>query len=520
MQTRNRMAPNNKSALQKSAIVICIVLIHLVMIFVPNSWSGPRYGGKLNLGMEYKIYGFDLIKTRIFTASAQTAGHLIMDRLFEVDENGEMIPMLGLSMTPSKDGKTWTIELRRGVKFHDGIPFNADAVAHHWQRILNPENRYRGMSQLRAIAAVEKTADFTVQFHLKHPWAPFPTFLATRKAMASWIPSPKSVDAGTQNRHPVGTGPFIFKSWKSEDQIVMVRNPNYWQAGKPYLDEVVLRVMPDADTRYAALISGQLDLLYTDRPSHIKKLMADSRFKPSIGKGTGAGALVLNTRKPPLDDVRVRRALAYAWDQERYIKTVFRNVVPFATHWFGDGVLCNDVAYRHPNLEKAKALIQDYGKPVKIEYIHSATQRGRESAQVFQQFLKPIGVVVDAVPLDWGAIYKRVFGRNYDVASWGFPAIDDMGTVSLLALHSKGPYNLSGYANPVVDDWLFKQNRSTDPAFRQKALCEVVRHVHDDVPVLLLCGRKYYLFSSTRVKGFPDPHQEAIRLSEVWMSEE
>lgn len=489
------------------------------MIFVPGSWSEARYGGTLSLGIEYKMYGFDLIKTRIFTVSAQTAGHLIMDRLFDVDDQGDVIPMLGLSMTPSEDGKTWTIELRRGVRFHDGAPFNADAVVHHWQRILNPENRYRGRSNLQAITAVEKAAEFTVRFQLKHPWEPFPRLLATRKARVSWIPSPKAVEAGTQNRHPVGTGPFTFKSWKSDDRLVMARNQNYWQAGKPYLDEIVLRVIPDAETRYAALISGQLDMLYTDRPSHIKKLRSDNRYRLAIGKGTGAGTLILNTRKPPLNDVRVRRALAHAWDQGKYIKTVFKDIVPFATHWFGDAILCNDVAYRYPDIEMAKALIQEYGQPVEIEYIHSATQRGRESAQVLQQFLKPIGVAVKAVPLDWGAIYKRVFSRQYDISSWGLPSLDDMGTVSLLSLHSKGPYNLSGYANPSVDQLLMKQNLSMDPVVRQKVLCEVVRHVHDDVPMLLLCGRKYYLFASTRVNGVPEPHQEAIRLTEVWMAQ-
>ena len=506
-----------KPVIIKSLIIVCVSWAMVFMVQLPSAWSGPRYGGTLNLGIEFKLYGFDSIKTRIFTVSAQTAGHLIMERLFDTDETGDIIPMLGLSMTPSPDGKTWTIELRRNVKFHDGTPFNADAVVHHWQRILNPQNRYRGVSSLRAIASVEKAADHTVKFHLKHPWKPFARLLASRKAMAFWIPSPKAVDAGTQNRAPVGTGPFVFKSWKGDDRLVMVKNPDYWRAGKPYLDKIIVRVMPDADTRYAALVSGQLDVLYTDRPSHVKKLVADSHYKTIIGKGTGAGILILNTRKPPLDDARVRRALAHAWDQEKYIKTVFQDIVPFTTHWFGDSVSCNDVAYRYPNFARAKALIREYGQPVEIEYIHSATQRGRKSAQVLQQMLKPIGVAVTAVPLDWDAIYQRVFRRQYNIASWGLPDLDDMGTVSLLALHFKGPYNLTGYANEAVDNLLVKQNRSMDQKVRQEALCEVARHVNDDTPYLFLCGRKYYLFAATKIRGLAEPHQEAIRLADVWV---
>ena len=143
------------------------------MVLIPGAWSGPQYGGTLKLGIEFRINGFDPIQTRIFSVSAQTAGHLIMDRLFDLDEKGDIIPMLGLSMTPSEDGKTWTIDLRRGVKFHDGTPFNADAVVHHWQRILNPKNRYSGRVGLRPLTSVKKVNEFTVRFHLKHPWKPF-----------------------------------------------------------------------------------------------------------------------------------------------------------------------------------------------------------------------------------------------------------------------------------------------------------------------------------------------------------
>ena len=519
MGIRREISTHRKPVLRNRSIIYCIFFVCIHMMIVPKVWSEPKYGGALSLGIEYKLFGFDAIQTRLFTVSAQTAGHLIMERLFNVDEKGDIIPMLGRSMTPSEDGKTWAIQLRQGVRFHDGTPFNADAVVHHWQRIMNPKNRYRGMGSLRAIVAVEKADEFTVNFRLKHPWEPFPRLLATRKAMAFWVPSPKAVDAGTQNRSPVGTGPFIFKSWKRNDHLVMVRNLNYWQAGKPYLDEIVIRVIPDADTRYAALISGQIDVLFTDRPTHVKNLMTDSRFTSAVGKGTGAGILILNTRKPPFNDVLVRRALAHAWDQEKYIRIVFQDIVPFTTHWLGEGASCGDTAYRYPDVAKARALIQEYGQPVEIEYIHSATQRGRQSAQVLQQMLKPIGVKVNAVSLDWGAISQRVFRRQYDIASWGLPALDDMGTVSLLALHSKGPYNLTGFSNASADKLLMKQNLSMDPEVRREALCQVARHVNMDVPFLTLCGRKYYLFAGKNIKGLPNPHQEAIRLAHLWRRE-
>jgi 4-phytase/acid phosphatase/peptide/nickel transport system substrate-binding protein len=314
----------------------------------------------------------------------------------------------------------------------------------------------------------------------------------------------------------VGTGPFVFKSWNDGDRIVLAKNENYWQPGKPYLDEIILLIIPDAQTRYAAFVSGQVDVMYTDRPTHVRKLQADPRFVTHAGEGTGGGTLVMNTRKPPLDDVHVRRALAHAWDQEKYIKMVFQDTVPFVTHWYGEKLDCV-AEYRYHDVEKARTLIRKYDKPVEIEYIHSATQRGVESAMVVQQLFKSIGVTVRAVPLDWGALYKRVFQRNFDLASGGIPGMDDMGVVTRLLFHTKSTWNLSGYSNEDVDRLLIKQKLSVDQETRNQIWCEVARQVNKDAPILLLCGRRYYLFATREVKGLPVPRDNYIRLDPVWL---
>ena len=299
---------------------------------------------------------------------------------------------------------------------------------------------------------------------------------------------------------------------------MLTQNRNYWRSDKPYLDEIVLQIIPDAQARYAALVSGQVDLIYTDRPTHVRKLKANPQFSTIVGEGTGAGTLVMNTRRPPLDDVRVRRALAHAWDQEKYIKMVFQDTVPFVTHWYGDQLECANASYRRHNLEKARALFREYGRPVEIEYIHSATQRGVESALVVQQLFKPIGVMVKSVPLDWSAVYKRMFEGNFDLASGGIPGMDDMGIVTRLIFHTKSTWNLSGYSNEDVDRLLIKQKMSVDQETRNQVWCEVAHQVNNDAPILLLCGRRYYLFAAPEVKGLPAPHNNSIRLDPVWLA--
>jgi len=499
------------------SIFICLFFLFTNMCLFQEVSAEPIYGGKLQLALEYKVYGFDAVKSPGLPPTGWVAGSLIMERLFESGENGDLIPVLALSATPSEDQTIWTIKLRQGVKFHDGTPFNADAVVNHWGRILNPENRYRGLLALRAIKAVEKIDPYTVNFLLRHPWKPFLSALTGHRGLAAMIPSPQAVADDLQNRAPVGTGPFIFKEWKSADRIVVTKNPAYWQKDKPYLDEITIRIIPDHETRYAALVSGQVDMIYTDRPKHIKKLTKDSNFNKITAGGPGAIILLLNTKKPPLDDVRVRRALAHAWDQKAYLKVSFKNTMPYVEDWYKDALDCGNVNYREPDIEKAKALIKSYGQPVELEYLHSATARGRETAEIVQQMFKKIDVVVKPAPSDFGRILKQLFSKNYNMASWIIPGVDEMGPITRVSFHSKSPFNLSGYSNEAVDSLIVKQSMSLDGETRREALCEIARIVNDEVPFLYLFGRKFHVFTATKVRDVPPPRNEYIQLSNVWL---
>jgi 4-phytase/acid phosphatase/peptide/nickel transport system substrate-binding protein len=501
----------------RGSITTFLLLFVIIFFFFQSAVAEPHYGGKLQIALEYKVYGFDAIKSPGLPPTGWVAGSLIMERLFESGENGELIPVLGLSATPSDDQTVWTIKLRPGVMFHDGTPFNADAVVAHWQRILNPENRFRGLLVLRTIKAVDKVDAHTVRFHLRHSWKPFLSTLTGHRGLAAMIPSPKAVQNDVQNRAPVGTGPFVFKEWKSGDRIVATRNQDYWKKDKPYLDEIKIRIIPDHETRYAALVSGQVDMIYTDRPKHIHKLSADSGYSKITAGGTGAIILLLNTKRPPLDDIRVRQALAHAWDQKAYLKLSLKNTMPYVEDWYEETLDCGSINYRGHDIEKAKKLIAFHDKPVEVEYLHSATPRGRETVGIVQQMFKNINVSVKPVPLDFGGILKRLFSKKYDMASWLIPGVDEMGPTTRITFHSKSPFNLSGYSNEAVDDLLKKQSVSLDDAIRAEALCEVARKVNNEVPFLYLFGRKYHLFAKKKVKNVPPPRNEYIRLSNVWI---
>jgi 4-phytase/acid phosphatase/peptide/nickel transport system substrate-binding protein len=485
----------------------------------PLRAAEPKYGGTLTFVGEIDAMGFDAIKARSLVGPGRLLGNLVMEKLFNRGKDGGLIPVLGLSATPSSDGKVWTIVLRRGVTFHDGTPFNADAVVSHWQRLLDPQNRYRGRLLLRPIVSVEKTGDYEVRFNLKHAWLPFTSFLTSPTGFAGLIPSPKAVADGVHNRAPVGTGPFVFEEWKTGDRMVVTKNPNYWQKGKPYLDRIISRPIPDHESRYAALASGQADMMITDRPIHVKKLTGNPDFAKMPLVWRGAGILVLNNTRAPLDDVRVRRALALAWHQKDYIAASFKNIMPYTEHWYGDAFDCGDVSYPSPDLEKAKDLLAEYGKPVEIEYVHTATNRGHEAGMIVQQMFKKIGVTVNPVPSDFPGIMKKLIGKNFDMTSWLIPGFYDMSPITTAILHSQSPWNMTRYASDKMDHLLRRQVSSTDPRERSKIMCTIARKVNTDVPWLYLFGRTYYLFARNNVKNVTLPvlGEEGLVLGEVWI---
>ncbi len=501
----------------RGGIVLCAVLAFTVSGATQTAYAAPKQGGSLQVADEIDATGFDAIKTRTMAGIGGMAANLVMERLFEMDKDSQLIPVLGLSATPSADGKTWTIRLREGVSFHDGTPFNADAVVRHWQRILNPENRYSALILLRPITSVEKTGNYEVRFNLTHPWLSFTASLASPHGFAALIPSPKAVVDDIQNRAPVGTGPFIFKEWKSGDRIILTRNSRYWQAGKPYLDEIVLRTILDHETRYAAAVSGQVDVMITDRPNHVKSLSENPKFAAILREPAGAYILALNTSKPPLNDVRVRRAFAYAWDQGKYLKTSYKNIMKYTENWYGDALSCDETGYLHPDLEKAKALVAEYGKPVEVAYLHSPTVRGRETGEILQQMLKPIGVGVTLVPADWAAITKQIFSKEYDIATWGILGSDEIEPYTMAAFHSESPWNITRYANEEVDKLLLALRTSMDPAERKAAFCRITRQVNHDAPFLYLCAPIHYAFAGKDLKNLPKWRYGFLPLADVWI---
>jgi 4-phytase/acid phosphatase/peptide/nickel transport system substrate-binding protein len=367
------------------------------------------------------------------------------------------------------------------------------------------------------VASVDKIDNFTVRFTLKHNWTDFLPYLTSPAAIATYIPSPKAVAAETQNRAPVGTGPFMFKEWLSGDRLIVVKNPNYWRKGEPYLDQITYRTIPDMQTRFASLQAGDVDLIYTDMGKDILAAEKNSDLKIWASDSNGAGIFYLNTSKPPMDDVRVRRALAHAWNQEQYIKTIHAGVHPVAKDPFGLELSCGDVGYREPDLEIARKLIKDYGKPIEFEFLHSSTQRGREAGAIIPQMFKEIGATVKPIPVTLPQMAKSVFKNNYQMSGWTLYDSPAIGVALEGNLGSKSRGNVSHYQNTELDKLLETQKTTTDPDMKQEALCEIAKIINEDVPFLYRLGWRHHLIGKKEIQGIDDFQYAAFKVNKAWL---
>ena len=479
-----------------------------------------KRGGVLYIGIEVPFHGFDILLQGSLNPPQAPLNNLILEPLFRRDKSGNLIPILGLSAVPSADEKSWDITLRQGVVFHDGTPFNADAVVHHWTRILDPKYKFRGRRLLKPIQKVEKNDDYAIRFHLDHPWPAFINIISNELALLAFIPSPKAVDAETHHRKPVGTGPFKYNEWRGGDHFIVLKNHQYWQKGKPLLDKVVFRTIPDHQARYASLVPGQLDVVILDRGHLIQRAKDDPSLFTHKVEGNGAEIILMNTRKPPLDDLRVRRALALANKQELHVKMIYGDQVPVIHHPFGTQFTCNDNGYLEYDLEKAKELLEEYGRPVEIECLHSNTSRGRQIGELLQQLYKKIGVNLKPVSLSPPPHVSKVIAGNYQLATWRIPPSVDQGPRLYNSFYSKSPMNVTGYSTPAMDRMLKTQRIETDEVKREGIMCNIVRQLNEDVPFLYRGGRGYHIIARKKIREMLATPGFKMDLASAWIEDQ
>ena len=480
----------------------------------------PARGGALTIGVESDFEGFDPIRAGVYSNSTVTAASLIYDTLMRLDDKGNLIPALALSMTPNEDGTVWTAKLRPGVKFHDGTPFTAQSVADHFNRLLDPANRFAGRAYI-AIEKVEVADDLTAVFKMRGPNAALPKTLAQPSVVTLIISVKQATEKGADyNRNPVGTGPFVFKEWRAADRLVAERNPDYWDKDKPYLDRVTVRPLPDSDARYASLVKGDVQVIWEDRAENIVKAKKDKNLNVIHWVGSGALVIPLNTQREPLNDKRVRQAVSMALNRKANAEVLTQGLRPVYDEPYGpsSGIVCKETGSLGYNPEGAKKLLADYGKPVKLTMTVTATPRGREGAQVFQADMKKVGIDVEIKPVDQTQLVKEALTRDFQVTGWRIIDLADVDPQMFANFHSKSPINFSGYNNAEVDRLLLIGRTSLDENKRKEAYCDLIKIMNDDAVWLWTGSNIDFAITRKNVHGIPALRGGAVQVEGAWLS--
>ncbi|HJQ59584.1 MAG TPA: ABC transporter substrate-binding protein [Vineibacter sp.] len=481
-----------------------------------------KKGGSLTVGLELDIAGFDPLKVGVYDTAVNIAASLILETLVSLDDAGKPKPRLALSWSGSEDFKTWTFKLRPDVKFHDGTPFNAQAVKWNIERQKDPKNNCRCAFYIANIVSVEAKDDLTVVYTLKDPAVNFPALL-TRPDQNQTVHSPTAIQAkgDDYNRNPVGTGPFVVKSWTAGDRMVVERNPNYWDKGRPYLDRVVLRPLPDAQSRFASLRAGETDLVWADESEadNITRARNDANLQVLVYAGSGAAVNAINTKVPPLDDVRVRRALVMALDRKKMSQALTNGLARPASNPYGEGswVKCKDDGALPEDPKKAAELIKEYGKPVSFKMLFTATPRGRAAAQVYQQLWKQVGAEMEIEMVDQATFPPRAFQRKFDVIGWRIVDFPDPDVQMFANFHTGSPVALANYSNPELDKLLQRARVTPDEAKRTEDYCAISRIINQEAIWFWTFQNTYYAMAKAKVKGVPKLYGGVIDVSAAWL---
>lgn len=450
------------------------------------------------------------------SGATHTAAELIYNGLLGRDERGDPTPDLAERWTIEQGGAVYRFRLRDGVTWHDGKPFTAGDVKFTFEEVLLKFHARTKASMAGALAGIDAPDDRTVVFRFKQPYAPLLLQLDATEApiVARRVYQGGDPQTNPANVNPIGTGPFKAVWYRKGAEIRLARNPTYFKPGLPYLDEIVMRIIPDAGTQVLALENGEVDFLWGVPGPHQARLRADARFRMAQTSYHPGGSNCImtvgfNLDRPALKDARVRRAVAHALDRDAFLKQIL----------FGEGrvataPISSEMAWAHvrglslPGFDRAEAErlldaagwkkeqgatrvargaagVAD-GTPLAIDFLHFPAFA--KYGELMRQHLGAVGIEVTQRPLEPSVFAPTVFkNRAFDtnVISYCNGPDPEIGVRRMYHSSQIGPApftNAAAYRNDKVDA-LFDQASRTVERDRRSALYRQIQEiVAQDLP--------------------------------------
>lgn len=469
----------------------------------------PKAGGTLNMGIYRDLELMNpLVATRSIDEDLRT---LMFEPLLALDAKDRVRPHLADSWEISKDGKTYTLKLRKGVKFHDGQEMTAEDVKFSADYTMNPKNGAFGANQLALVDRVEPSDRYIVKFHLK---SSTPAFLSSLTQITTFSVIPKgSLEEGLQKptTYPPGTGPFRFIEWQPKQRLIFERFDGYW-GPKALLERIAMVPILDDTARITALRTGDIDLIERTPREWVRQVV-DGKLK-DIGYEKAPHSsfrrIVFNVASPPFDNKKIRQAVAHAINRKEILDAAYFGLGEPNDQKFPKGHPWNIEGLRAPshNIAKARALLKEagyQGEAVELLIIQSAAEQAEATA--LQAQLKKIGIPIQLTMMDAAAANSRFRRGEFALRFSGTSLFTDPSPMYGPGLVcepdlKKRATNSSGYCDKEMEALLKKADTELDIAKRRAIFRQVVAKLFDDVPELFL-GFVPETFTFRRhVKGF------------------
>ncbi|MHB1217262.1 MAG: ABC transporter substrate-binding protein [Alphaproteobacteria bacterium] len=478
----------------------------------------PQPGGTLSVGISSDVKTLDPLQSVQFPE--RQVLYLIFNTLVKYGTDYSIQPELAESWEIQGDGKKIVFKLRRDVKFHDGTPFNAQAVKWNIERRLDPAVQSPQREQLEPlIASVEATDANTVTFNLKRP---APSLLGLLGERAGFMVSPTAAaKSGAEfGNSPVGTGAFVFKDWTRGSQINLEKNPNYWEKGLPYLDKIVFRDLASSIVGIQRLQTGELDFVNELSPNDAKQIEGKPGIKLypiTVGRWY---SLQWRMDKPPFDNAKLRQAIQHGIDRKRINDivmsgkgTISDSPTPKGLWWHDPSIKTYDY-----DPQKAKALLAEAGYPNGFEVVLSTPQIPifQQIDQLVQEQLAQIGVKLKLEPVSSADWYNKLVDGSSNFSPTRWTTRPDPDGILYILFHSQGYANTMKYKNPKVDQLLDEARLIYDQAKRKPMYFEAQKLITADNPMPPLFFSVEYGALKDNVKGFEWIPDQIPRFRELW----
>jgi peptide/nickel transport system substrate-binding protein len=495
---------------------------------VSGAAERPKQGGILKVALDADVKGLDIQAT----AGKEPRWVLehVHNNIVTITPDFQLVPELAERWTVADDGLSITFELRQGVKFHDGTPWNAEAFKFNIERVLDPQTKSPYRQLIEPINGAQAIDEYRAKVTLARPYRNILMALASYRN-GLYMVSPAAVKQWGKDYqlHPVGTGPFVFKEWVAHSHITLERNPHYFKQGLPHLDGVQLRVVTDPIARITALRTGELDVINELPPAMVQIMEKFPGARIDTGPELSFIYAVFDLEAPPFNDVRVRKAVAgYGIDRADIAKRAFFgratplvSVVPPGSPDYLD---LNEMYPYDPN--RAKGLLKEagYGPGKPLTYtllIDNSSPLFSDIATILKEQLKRIGVDVKVEMVDRVTRISRIakaLGEPRDYhqvisAASTRVALDQNAYVMV----TDASWNVANNADKKVDELYAQWGLTLDETKARKIAEELQRYVADNLVWVNLTGAPFFQVARTYVKDLPFYNQVKLRYETVWL---